>query len=178
MPSLSLRPRLFLATSLFWPGLLLARSANPSYSPGPSLPQPRTPPDPPSPGPPNISRFFPSPATIVSLSSLSRGSSRGISEAFLKLRDPQICTFGLSGSRVPGRGVRGRRVRRLGQKETWPKRDQKETWPSWDVAKKRPGKKPLVKVKRQLGQSTLGEKDVVGRARERGGRTVWRFCFS
>ena len=52
----------------------------------------------PSAGPPKISRFFfPSPATIFILSSLSWGSSCGILVVFLKRRGPEMCTFGVLG---------------------------------------------------------------------------------
>ena len=47
---------------------------------------------------PNISCFFfPSPATIFILSSLSWGSFRGILVVFLKRRFPEMCTFGVLG---------------------------------------------------------------------------------
>ena len=57
---------------------------------------------PPSAGPPKISLFFPSPATIFILSS-SLGGRFVEFWWCLKRRDPQMCTFGLSGCRVnPG----------------------------------------------------------------------------
>ena len=59
------------------------------------LPRTPSPPDRFSPGPPNISLFFFSPAGNFILLSLSWGSSRRILVVF-EGRDPQMCTFGLS----------------------------------------------------------------------------------
>ena len=48
---------------------------------------------------PKFRAFFPSPTTIFFLSSLSWGSFRGILVVF-EGRNPEMCTFGLSGCRV------------------------------------------------------------------------------
>ena len=77
------------------PTLLGTTPSGPHPSgPRPSGPRPRPLPplDPPSAGPPKIWLFFPSPVTIVFLT-----SSRGILVVFLKRRDPEMCTFGVLG---------------------------------------------------------------------------------
>ena len=48
-------------------------------------------------GGPKFRAFFPLPATIFFLSSLSWGSFRGILVGFLKRRGPEMCTFGVLG---------------------------------------------------------------------------------
>ena len=70
--------------------------------PPPDRPPPdRPPPDRPSAGPPKISLFFfPSPATIFILFSLSCWSFSLNFGGVFEDRDPQMCTFGLSGCRV------------------------------------------------------------------------------
>ena len=70
----------------------------------PHLPLDPSPPDRPPPDRPKFRSFFPSPAPIVIHSSLSWGSSREFWWCFFESRDPQMCTFGLSG---PGFGAAG-----------------------------------------------------------------------